>query len=335
MFKLLARCALVSLAMVSLASTAEPVKLKLAFFSSDRTTSYLAAVKPFVDAVNAEGKGLVQIDVFFSGALGKDLAQQPQLVIDGTADIAYVVPGLTRDRFADNAIIEMPGVFGSMRESTRVFTRLVAANALQGYEDYFVIGAYATEPETIHSKTPITSLSDLKGKRFRVNNPGEAAALEAFGALPVLMPVNQIAESIDRGSLDGTAVSPSPLIDYGIKRVATYHYLLGISGAPLMVLMSRKSFDALPASAQAIILKYSGDWAATRFIDTYEATETRIIEELKSDPKRKVTIPSEQDVKAADAAYSIIANNWASKNARNAELLKIVQNELATLRVAR
>ena len=177
MSKLLARCALFSFVLMSAAAAAEPVKLKLAFPSSDRSTSYLAAVKPFVDAVNAEARGLVEIETYFSGALGKDPAEQPQLVLDGTADIAYVVTGLTRNRFAENAIIEMPGLFASMRESVAVFTRLVAANALQGYDDYTVIGAFVTEPETIHSKTPITSLADLKGKRIRVNNPGEAAAL--------------------------------------------------------------------------------------------------------------------------------------------------------------
>ena len=129
MLKLLARCAVISVVLIS-ASAAEPVKLKLAFPSSDRSTSYLAAVRPFVDAVNTEARGLIEIETYFSGVLGKDPAEQPQLVLDGTADIAYVVTGLTRNRFADNAIIEMPGLFTSMRESVPVFTRLVAANAL-------------------------------------------------------------------------------------------------------------------------------------------------------------------------------------------------------------
>jgi TRAP-type C4-dicarboxylate transport system substrate-binding protein len=124
-------------------------------------------------------------------------------------------------------------------------------------------------------------------------------------------------------------------MDYGIKRVATYHYLLGISTAPLMVLMSRKTFDALPPSAQAIIVKYSGDWAAARFIDTYEAVESRIMADLKSDPQRRVIIPSQSDLDAAHVAFTAIAHDWASKNARNAELLKMVETELAKLRSTR
>ncbi|MDA9410598.1 TRAP transporter substrate-binding protein [Bradyrhizobium sp. CCBAU 45384] len=334
MLKLLARCAVISFVLTS-ALAAEPVKLKLAFFSSDRSTSYLAAVKPFVDAVNAEARGQIEIETYFSGALGKDPAEQPQLVLDGRADIAYVVTGLTRNRFADNAILELPGLFASMRESVAVLTRLMAANALQGYDDYIVIGAYVSEPETFHSNIPITSLNDLKNKRIRVNNPGEAAALEKLGARPVLLPVNKISEAIGNGSIDGALVNPASVVDYGVKRVATYHYLLGISGAPLMVLMNRKTFNRLPKTAQSIILKYSGAWSAGRFVDTYEAVESSIMGELKSDPNRHVIMPSPSDLDAANAVFATIADDWASKSQRNAELLKTVKAELTKMRSTR
>src|SRR5580704_7467300 len=144
MFRALARCALLWLALLPAASAAEPVKLKMAYFSSDRTTTYLAAIKPFVDSVNTEAAGLVQIDVSLSGILGKNPTQQLQLVLDGTADLAFVVPGYTPERFPDNEVIELPGLFKNMREATLVYTGLIAANALRGYDDLFVVGAFAT-----------------------------------------------------------------------------------------------------------------------------------------------------------------------------------------------
>src|SRR5580692_3176930 len=95
MFKTVARCVLLWLVLLPAAAAAEPIKLKMAYFSSDRTTTYFAAIKPFVDSVNAEATGLVQIDVSLSGVLGKNPTQQLQLVLDGTADLAFVVPGYT------------------------------------------------------------------------------------------------------------------------------------------------------------------------------------------------------------------------------------------------
>ena len=84
--------------------------------------------------------------MFFGGALGKAPAQQPQLVRDGVADIAYIVPGYTAEQFPDNAVIELPGLFRDQREASLVFTRLIAANALRGYEDFVVINAFTAEP---------------------------------------------------------------------------------------------------------------------------------------------------------------------------------------------
>ena len=153
------------------AADAEPIKLKLSFFSSNRSMTYIAAIKPFVDAVNAEAKGLVEIDVAFSGALGKDIALQPKLVLDGAFDIAFVVPGYTPEQFPDNAVIELPGLFRDMREATLVYTQLIARNALIGYSDFFVIGAYVTDLETIHGRVAIRAIDDLKGKKIRINNP--------------------------------------------------------------------------------------------------------------------------------------------------------------------
>ena len=313
-------------------ATADPTTLKLAFFSSDRSASYRAAVNPFLEAIAEGGDDLIRVEPHISGTLGRDLSQQPQLVIDGTADIAYVVPGMTRERFPDNAIVEMPGLYRDMREASLVFTRLIAANALRGYEDFFVIGAFVTEPESIHSRTAIASLQDLRGKKLRVNNAAEAAALDKLGAVPVLLPVNRISDALSSGQLDGALVPPSPLSDYGIKRIATYHYMLGTGGAPLLLLMNRKRFDSLPGEAQALIRRGSGECAAERFIATYEAVESEIMRQLRSDPNRRVIDPSQRDLQTAHAAFGSVLQEWVAISRHNDRLLRAAQLEIARLR---
>ncbi len=335
MIKTLARFVLFFFALFPASSVAEPITLKLAFFSSDRSLTYRGAIEPFIEAVNAEGKGLLKIDLYSGGILGKDIAQQPQVVLDGTADIAFIVPGYTPDRFPDNFVLELPGLLPNIREGTLVYTQLIAANALRGYEDFFVIGAFVTEPESIHSRVPITSIDDLKGKRIRVNNAGEASALERLGAIPVLMQITKVSDAISKGSIDGAAVSISPLSDYGIKRVAVSHYFLETSGAPLVLLMNRKRFDALPHAAQEIIRKYSGAWVAERFIETYEVAVSQVMQQLKSEPNRKLTFPSRQDLDIAHAAFKAVIAEWAAVSPHHRELLELVESDIANLRSSR
>lgn len=314
------------------AATAEPIKLKFAYFSSDRTTTYLAAVKPFVDAVNAEAAERLEIEVGTSGVFGKNPAQQLQLVLDGTVDIAFIVPGYTPERFADNMVIELPGMFRDIREATLAYTRLVAGNALRGYGDLVVIGAFASEPESVHSRPVVLSLADLKGKRIRANNLAQAAALESLGATAVQMPINQASSAISSGKIDGSTVSPVPLIEFGISRVAVHHYLLGIGAAPLAVVISRTKFDSLPKASQDIICKFSGEWTAARFIATYDAENKLAIEQLKSDPNRKVVTPSQADREQAKSAFGAVIEKWLADDPRNRELLTQVDVEISKIR---
>ena len=314
------------------AAGAEPIKLKLSFFTSDRSVAYQTAIKPFVDAVNNDPRGLLDIKVYFSGALGKVQRELPQQVRDGTADIAFIIPGQNPELFTDNAAIELPGLFRDVREATLTYTRLVAARALAGYEDFFVIGAYGTQPEIINSRKPINSLAELKGQRIRANNTTEATALAMLGALPVVLAFNETSPALAGGALDGATVPPAQLFDVGIGRFTSNHYFLSTSVAPLALMMNRKVFDALPRDAKGLILKYSGEWTAKKFIEAYEAVDKKVNDDIKADSRRSVIMPSPADAKTARRAFKSIIDSWAGASAHNGELLKLTGAELARVR---
>jgi TRAP-type C4-dicarboxylate transport system substrate-binding protein len=330
-----ARCAALTLTLLSFGANAEPIKLKLAFFSSDRALLYNGGVKPFVDAVNAEVRDLLKIEVFFSGALGKVPGQQPQLVRDGTADLAYIIPGYTEEQFPDNAVIELPGIFRDQREASLVFTRMIAANALRGYEDFVVITAFTAEPHSIHTRRPIASLDDLKGLRIRANNPTEAATFEKLGMRAIIMPVNEIAEAISSGAIDGAAVPPAMLAEFGVGRLASYHYIIHADAPSLALVMNRKKFTGLPLQAQDIIRKYSGEWSVARSNEIFEDINAKSMEKLTSDAKRKVIFPSQTDLVRIQAAFKSVIDDWIAKSSRNRELLSMVETEITKIRSSR
>ena len=190
-----------------------------------------------------------------------------------------------------------------MREGTLVYTRLIAANALRGYENFFVIGAYTSAPTIIHSRKPVASLAALKGQKIRTNNAMEAEALDRFGAIPTIMPASRLADALTRGAVDAVMMSPGGLFQFGTARLAANHYLLGVGSAPLLVLMNRKKFDSLPEAAQALIRKYSGERAAATWIEMFGPAERRSLDKIKSDPARKAVEPSPADRAAAQKVY--------------------------------
>jgi len=218
-----------ALLMTAQQASAAPVILKLSFFTSDRSNAYECQIKPFVDAVNREGGGLVEIKVYFSGSISPDQSGQSKLVRDGTADLATVVLGQTPEEFPDSAILELPGVFKNEGESSRVFTRPVEAGALRGYAPFFVVGAFVSAGESIHSRKPLTSLAELKGQTIRVNNTIESSILKKLGAVPLLLPINRTMDGLSQGTLDGATVPPSMLFEFGFGRPLGRLKQMGVS----------------------------------------------------------------------------------------------------------
>ena len=331
MLKTLVRCAVTALMLLPFAAFGEPIKLKLAYFSTDQTKIYIFVIKPFVDAVNGDEQGGIIIETYSGGALGKDPGRL-QLLRAGVADIAYAALGPAADQFGDHAVIELPGLFRDMREATLVATRLVDSGILQRYDEFFIVGAFATEPETIHTRLPVASLDDLRGKKIRANNPIEASALAKLGMSPVVLPLSRTLEAISLGTIDGAATASGPLIDFGLGRVVTYHYFLRLGPAALSILMNRQRFESLPKAGQDVIRKYGGEWLAERFVKGYELYNAALLEQLKSEPQRKVTFPSQSEIDRAAAAFKAVRVEWADTSPHHRQLLNAVETEILKFR---
>ena len=314
------------------AAQAEPATLKLAMFSPDTEMTWVKVIKPWAEAVNAAGKGLVQIDLFPNGALGRALPEQPQMVLNGVADIAFVIPGVTPGRFPDNEVMDLPGLFRSSREATQTYTHLIAQGALKSFANYYVVGAMATPPFEIDARAKITDLKTLAGKKIRVTNASQAATLQALGAVPILIPVDQVAEAIGRGTIDGATEFPGPLFDFGIDRVTHSTYFLPVGVSSLTLLMNRKKFDSLPPDAQAIIAKYSGEWVARQFVGDYGAYLDTLYDRLRADKTRTITEPSPDDLAAAQPLFDKVIDAWSAKAPGNAALVQAVRDDVAAIR---
>ena len=177
-------------------------------------------------------RGLDQ--VYFSGAPAKTSRNSRTSVLDGQPT-RIRIPGYSPGQFPDNTIVELPSLFkGDARGNAHLY-RFDRRTQLNGYQDYFVIGA--TSPNLNHPRPGRNnSIDDLKGKRIRVNNASKSAALEKLGAIPVQMPINDIANAIAVAKCDAAPWRERRCRITASVRVATHHYLLETNGAPLALL---------------------------------------------------------------------------------------------------
>jgi TRAP-type C4-dicarboxylate transport system substrate-binding protein len=127
-------------------------------------------------------------------------------------------------------------------------------------------------------------------------------------------------------------VPPAQLFDVGIGRLVSNHYMLPTSVAPLALVMNRRVFDQLPDEAKRIIRKYSGEWSAAQFADTYARINREALNQLTADPRRHVVFPSRADAEAARRVFKSIAQEWVGGDAHRRELLQRVEKEPSALR---
>jgi len=332
MLRPIVRCLVSMLAVAAFSANAEPIKLKFAIFTPDNEMTFITTFKPFADAVNRDAGGTIQVDLFPNGALGRNPMAQAQMVLDGVADIAWVVASYTPGRFQENEVLELPGLFRDLRESTLAYTRLVANGSLKGYDAYYPIGLFGTAPYSIHMRQPMSAIAELKGKKIRTSSATESASLKALGAVPIGMPITEVAEAISRGTIDGTTAHPSVLFDFGVVRVTNSHYFTRLGIVPIAILMNRKKFDSLPKPGQDAIAKHSGEASAKNFIAGISAYNDSLVKKLQAESTRKVVFPSQAELDATQGALNSVIAEWAGRSPRNRELLDAVEREVAKIR---
>jgi TRAP-type transport system periplasmic protein len=306
--------------------------LKWAVFTPDSEVTFRTVMKPYAETVQRETNNAVVFDLFPNGALGRNPGQQPQMLLDGVADVAWVIPSYSPGRFPDTEVLELPGMFKDLREASLVATALNVHKAFHDYGDFYIIGLWGTAPYSIHTNFPVNSIADLKGKTIRASSKNESAALRAFGAVPVGMPVTEIPEAVSRGTISGTTSHMAPFFDFGLDRVTNNHFFIGLGVVPLAVLMNKRKFDALPQSAQAVIGRNAGPALTKVWIDSITSYNAANLEKLKSNPKNKVVFPSQEEIDKAQALLTPVREEWVAASERHKELKAALDTELAAVR---
>jgi len=327
------KAALVAAALyLPVAAMAEPVTLKLSFFGPDTEVNYAKAIKPWADAVNADASGAVKIEVYPNGALGKALPAQPQMILDGVADIAFVNPALVPGRFPDDQVFELPGLVTNIKEGVQLYQELLKSNSLRGYSDYVVVGSFMNASAHVFSRKPIKSVNDLKGMKVRISGAVIGQTVKELGVVPVLMPPNEVVEAMGRGTIDATTTVPAAVVDFGIDRVTSYDYLIQLGTNPFAVLMNRKKFESMPKAAQDVIVKYSPGWINDTYVKNLSAYNASVIEQFRADKKRTVVTPSEADLAIIKPVAEKVTADWAAKDPANAQLLAKARALLTQIR---
>ena len=128
-----------------------------------------------------------------------------QLVEDGVINASFSYHGYVPGRFELPQAIEQPGLGVSAEAASVALWRVYKeyfeeANEFAGLE---VIGMFTHGPGYIHSKEPITSFEQIKGKKIRIGGGVQSELGERMGITPVAAPAPKVYEMLQQGVIDG------------------------------------------------------------------------------------------------------------------------------------
>ena len=309
------------------AQDAEPVTLRWASFVSAQSTNNAESVPNWIAAVEEASGGMLTVEHYPGGTLGKGPVQQLSMVENSVTDIAEVVVAYTPGRFPELSVFELPFLVENNVEAGLAAMIMYEDGVLSDFDELMLPGIIISGPYGISMTAPIESLADLEGKRLRAAGPIQTAMVEALGAVPVgNVPATQIAESISRGLLDGALMAPGNLYNFRIADAAKHHLFdLELGSVAVIFPMRRDTYEEMPAEAKAAFDEYSGRWLAKELGHGLDRQEADAMERLMADEEHVIHEWSEAQIAEARELLAPVAAEWDTENEDGVNLYETVQ----------
>lgn len=154
-----------------------------------------------------------------------------QAVITGMTPFNLVNTTSTPGVFPLLDLFSLPGLFPNQSTSNAVARDLMEKYPQFEQELDPAVVRISTQVHMradLHTRQPIRSLAELKGKTIGCQNPEIARALAALGASTTILEISDAYSALDKGVVDGMAGAWGMMSSVRLNEVTKYHTLLGI-----------------------------------------------------------------------------------------------------------
>jgi TRAP-type C4-dicarboxylate transport system substrate-binding protein len=240
--------------------TSEGIDLILSHAFPARHVQHRLMLEPFKKELEEKSKGRIKVTIHPGGALAPAPAHYENIVA-GAFDIGWTLQGYTPGRFPLSAIVEMPFLWSSAQEATRVFWQLFEElPALQNeYRDVKVLATWTHDLGQLYTTSkPVRTLEDLRGLKIRAPGPVQTSMLRALGAVPLNMPASEIYDALERGVVDGLVIGLSAIKGFRLEQLVKHATLAKFYVATMIVAMNQQSYKKLSGEDRALIDSLTG-----------------------------------------------------------------------------
>jgi TRAP-type C4-dicarboxylate transport system substrate-binding protein len=271
-FALSGACAVIT----SRSASAQTAELKVSHFLPPNHTIQKALVM-WSDDLEKKSDGRLKLRIYPAGQLGGGPNRQFDAARNGVVDMAFSLHGATPGRYPMTELASLPFAAPSAGNKSTVTSRRLSELApeylAKEHEGLRILWMAVTPPLMFHSKMPIKTIADFKGKRIRYAGVQFKNIIDSLGAVPLLVPPQETQDGLAKGIIDAATFPYEGAASFDIATVAKYTLEPGVSAATFALVMNPAKYASLPDDLKALIDKTTGPEAAGRFGAMWDEAE--------------------------------------------------------------
>ena len=209
----------------------------------------------FVEQVGKATNGQLDIKVHSNGSLIKH-PEMMRAVSTGQVNIAEFLLGQFANEEPVFAVDNLPFLAAGYDNAAKLYQaqKAVLEKKLQA-RGMRLLYSVAWPGQGIYTKTPLKSVADLKGTKFRTYSPQTARLAELLGASPTVIQVPEVPQAFATGTISAMITSSATGTSTKAWEFVKNYYLTNAMHPKNVVVVNERAFQRLPAAQQKALVE--------------------------------------------------------------------------------
>jgi len=217
---------------------------------------YATGAHTFKQAVERQSKGRIDVQLFPNRQLGDEKPMLEGLRF-GTLDAAVITNAVVAQIEPAFQVNDLPFLFSNEDQAHRVLDGKVGQTLVKKLEKKGIVALGFMEGgfrQMINNVRPVAGPADVKGVKYRVmQNPMYIDMFASLGGSAVPMAWGETFTAVQQGTIDGLEIPIAVIDSSKYDEVTKYLSLTNHTYSMIALLMSKKSFDKLPADLKEVV----------------------------------------------------------------------------------
>jgi TRAP-type transport system periplasmic protein len=242
-----------AVAMAATAASAEEATVRFATISQPMQPITKEFWEPWAAKVNAEGKGVVQIELRPGTTVANIFNIYPRVMND-VMHMGFVLHNYISGKFNYSEVAALPFIVDTSEHAAVALWRLYKSGALdKEYDEAIPLMLIGLPQSLLHTNKPPKQLDDWGGMKIIGPTQLTALTVKAMGGTPLTLGSSEIYEAVQRGTAEGGIVSYNGYQSFKLHEVTSFHVDTQLGTASGMIFMARKFYNGLSADARKVI----------------------------------------------------------------------------------